>query len=344
MTGRHVYDYTKRAEAVASERLRRARHEDFVANYLGHFDGARAAEEAGYPPAVAKRIWPILLSTPTIRARMAYLGKVASVPNTHAHQIARQVAEDVTEGASNLYVTNPFTGEVEVDLSRATESQMRGFGFTRRTVSRGGVTTEVTEVTRPHRLPGIHAIRNRIGLDKPDPEITKSERIQKTELKVIHSFPVLDDDGNVIEITAEGAEYQAWQRELEERKAREKEAARASSAKGRATHRNHQSAYSGGRIEGNGDGSQPADRPASLISHHGTDGMGDRTSGRGAASSEPHPGRGGVLGGGDPGDTPGADGPGCDAEGQGASAGGVVRSKEPRLYDPVRGLSFKFDL
>ncbi|NKX43999.1 hypothetical protein [Roseicyclus persicicus] len=225
--------YHDREEPTPSEPLCRRWREAFVARYLEHFDGPRAAVEAGYPPRAAAWVSSILLALRPIRQRLSYLRERPSSPKSPASSFADLVEEEAFEEATNLYVTNPFTGELELDLSSATKAQMRGLGFTRRTVSRGGVTSEETVIKRLPRQPAVNAIRRRIGLDQPDPSLTRGEGAGEISFRVRHSFPILDEDGKVVEIDATGVEFQEWKREKEARSRRQKEVMRARARKAR---------------------------------------------------------------------------------------------------------------
>lgn len=133
------------------EPLRRERHETFVREYMTDFDGETAARRAGYSPAVAKRIWRILLGSPQIAKRMRQVKWGGAVPNLEKSAVLRALAEEAFSDNSDLWSTNPFTGQRHLVLTRASAEQMRQVAWKTKTVTRGGVTIVTQEAAL---LPG----------------------------------------------------------------------------------------------------------------------------------------------------------------------------------------------
>ena len=221
MTSPRCLDCTKRAKPDPSQPLRRHRREVFVARYLEHFDATRAAQEAGYGEDSSRPMSMILLGHFSIQERLAYLRKEGGLAQTHPDEVVDQVAQELFEDPSNLYIANPFTGELELDLASATRSQLRSMGFRRKSVTRGGVTTEETEYSRVSKPAYLNTIARRIGLNTPNPDLKKQDWVGSRELKVFHSLPVIDEHGNVTEVCANGAEFQAWQKETQARQGKD---------------------------------------------------------------------------------------------------------------------------
>ncbi|MBC2835139.1 terminase small subunit [Paragemmobacter straminiformis] len=139
MTGR-----TQRVKTNAP--LRRERHETFIREYMTGFDGEHAARKAGYSPKVARRIWPILLAAPQITRRMLVIKWGDGVPNIEKDAVLRVLAEDAFTDTSELWATNPFSGERIPVMSRATPNQMRQVAWKTKSTSRGGVNLISEEV------------------------------------------------------------------------------------------------------------------------------------------------------------------------------------------------------
>lgn len=215
MTSPRRLDCTKRVRPDPSQPLRRHRREVFVARYLEHFDATRAAQEAGYGEASSRPMSMILLGHFSIQERLAYLRKEGGLAPTLPDEVVDQVAQELFEDPSNLYIANPFTGELELDLASATRSQLRSMGFRRKSVTRGGVTTEETEYSRISKPAYLNAIARRIGLNTPNPELQKQDRVEAIEVKVVHSLPIMDERKKMTEVCASGAEFQAWQNETQ---------------------------------------------------------------------------------------------------------------------------------
>ena len=210
MTSPRRLDCTKRVRPDPSQPLRRHRREVFVARYLEHFDATRAAQEAGYGEASSRPMSMILLGHFSIQERLAYLRKEGGLAPTLPDEVVDQVAQELFEDPSNLYIANPFTGELELDLASATRSQLRSMGFRRKSVTRGGVTTEETEYSRVSKPAYLNAIARRIGLNTPNPDLNKQDRVEAIEVKVVHSLPIMDERKKMTELCASGAEFQAW--------------------------------------------------------------------------------------------------------------------------------------
>jgi hypothetical protein len=178
---------------------------------LQHFDGPRAAREAGYGEKAADRIWTILLSHGSVKERMEYLRWQPTAQHIRPETVLSQIAQEELEDADNLFITNPFTGEMEFVPSLATPSQKRAFGFQRRTTTRGGLQTEDVTITRPARASKFPVLAKRLGLDTFDPDLVSREQDDIADIQM-----------NVVEADRDqpyedGKTYGAWideQREI----------------------------------------------------------------------------------------------------------------------------------
>lgn len=144
--------------------LRRARHETFVREYMTDFDGETAARRAGYSPAVAKRVWRVLLGEPMIAKRMMHIKWGGTVPNLEKGAVLRALAEEAFADTDELWATNPFSGERIPVLSRATHAQMRHVAWKTKSTSRGGVTSATEETAIIPGRAHLGIIASAIGL------------------------------------------------------------------------------------------------------------------------------------------------------------------------------------
>lgn len=150
-----------------TEPLRRRRHEAFVDAFARSFDGPTAARRAGYAPALAERIWPVLLRSPEVRARLQALTMPAVDP-THA-ALRRRLVDTLTTDFSGLLTTDPVTGTPRIDLAAATPEQLALLEFEVSITETARGPRQTLHIRSPNRPQAMRLLATHLG-DPPPPE------------------------------------------------------------------------------------------------------------------------------------------------------------------------------
>ncbi|MGB8622194.1 MAG: hypothetical protein WCD16_05195 [Paracoccaceae bacterium] len=155
------------------------REERFVQAYAVSFDGAAAAEAAGYGDE-AKRIWSHLLESPDIRARLREIRLGPHVPPPQPDALASKMLEWAFTDFSSLLVRDPVTGTFKLDPDLATPGQINALDI--RTVEKStakGVEITTTIAT-PDKRQLLRLVNDMLGLDEAEKRKMPTDMLMET--------------------------------------------------------------------------------------------------------------------------------------------------------------------
>ncbi|TCP41262.1 hypothetical protein [Rhodovulum marinum] len=152
------------------------RREQFARAFAIGFDGPAAAREAGYGR-FSDRVWPVLLARPEIQARLRALRlSVEHAPATREEFVSalwRQGFADL----SNLFVPDPETGGLRLDVTRARPDQLGLLDFEEKTVVRDGQVTRTLCISMQNRIEILKLLARHFGVGAESPSDDRKDEL-----------------------------------------------------------------------------------------------------------------------------------------------------------------------
>jgi len=134
--------------------------ERFVQAFSVTHRGEEAARLAGYGRHAASA-WVALLQRKSVQARLGFLKRAPDRPAARATRPEDVLREMAFTDVSTLYHVDPLTGEVTLDLARATQAQLSALEVTQTSVGQNGGTRRSMTIKTPDRVGAAKALLSR---------------------------------------------------------------------------------------------------------------------------------------------------------------------------------------
>jgi hypothetical protein len=167
--------------------------ERFAQAFSATHCGEEAARLAGYGRHAASA-WVALLQRKSVQARLGFLKRAPDRPAARAtdpHDVLREMAfTDV----SNLYHSDPLTGEITLDLARATPAQLSALEVTQTIVEQDGRTRRSMTIKTPDRVGAAKALLSRDPSARDTLEVESRDALLRAARAINAASPPLDAD------------------------------------------------------------------------------------------------------------------------------------------------------
>src|SRR6056297_2854492 len=134
--------------------------ERFAKAFSATHCGEEAARLAGYGRHAASA-WVALLQRKSVQARLCFLTRVPDRPAARAPGPQDVLGEMAFTDVSTLYHVDPLTGEITLDLARATPAQLSALEVTQTSVVQDGRTRRSLTIKTPDRVGAAKALQSR---------------------------------------------------------------------------------------------------------------------------------------------------------------------------------------
>ena len=138
---------------------------------------------------LAGRVGWRLLERPNVRARLSVIARRLDQTPPTKEGLLEHLHHMTSEDFSNLYVEDPSTGGVTLDLGRATPSQLSRLEFKQTTVEENGNMKQTTVITKPDALSRLKPLLIHYGIFRPRPEADVNQELLQAARAISAASP-----------------------------------------------------------------------------------------------------------------------------------------------------------
>jgi len=151
------------------EPLEPAELEIFVRAYRDSFNGAAAAQKAGYENAL--EVWPEILARSDVQARLRAYRHGRDIPSQSSNAVLAHIFDQVFREEGVAVEKNPITGEVNIHPGTLSAHGRGLVDVTQTIAERGGIRQSVTRIHKRDTHALLLVIAQYLGLREAHPDV-----------------------------------------------------------------------------------------------------------------------------------------------------------------------------